>query len=107
MTFTLYEQDDEIQLNRFGIAEPVNRTQAIDSHELNVVLVPLRAFDRHGHRLGTGGGFYDRLFAKIDKQPILIGVGYAIQEAANLPADPWDLVLDGVLTENGLHYPFE
>jgi 5-formyltetrahydrofolate cyclo-ligase len=71
----------------------------------DMLLVPLLAFDKHGHRLGYGGGFYDRtLSAYRDRaRPIrAIGVAYAAQELEAIPAEPHDVALDGILTENGL-----
>ncbi len=70
----------------------------------DVVLVPLLAFDGAGHRLGYGGGYYDRTLAALRAQgPILaIGIAYAGQEVERLPHGNFDAVLDLVLTELGL-----
>jgi 5-formyltetrahydrofolate cyclo-ligase len=80
-----------------GIAEPLahwpNVTPAL-------LLVPLLAFDRRGHRLGYGGGFYDRTLALLRVRAI--GVAYAGQAVASLPDETHDMALDGVLTEQGL-----
>jgi 5-formyltetrahydrofolate cyclo-ligase len=71
-----------------------------------LLLVPLLAFDDRGHRLGYGGGLYDRtLFAfKSGAAPGIraIGIAYAQQETASLPAEAHDMALDGILTEQGL-----
>ena len=68
------------------------------------MLVPLLAFDAAGHRLGYGGGFYDRTLAALRANgPVTaIGVAYAGQEVENLPQEEFDERLDMVLTENGL-----
>ena len=71
------------------------------------MLVPLVAFDGAGNRLGMGGGFYDRTFAyrarrRRWRKPWLIGVAYEFQRLKSLPQRPWDVLLDGVLTERGL-----
>ena len=66
----------------------------------NILLVPLLAFDNQGHRLGYGGGFYDRTIALL-KVPA-IGIAYAGQEVSALPAEDHDVRLDAVLTEAGL-----
>ena len=68
----------------------------------DVLIVPLLAFDRHGYRLGYGGGFYDRTLAglRATKQIIAIGVAYAGQEVASVPHVAHDQPLDFVITEN-------
>lgn len=104
--FARYEKDDALTPNRFSILEPVNTARRISPNLLELVILPLVAFDKKGHRVGTGGGYYDRTFAflhqKPAKKPILVGLAYSIQEAEKLPADPWDIQLDYVLTEKGI-----
>jgi 5-formyltetrahydrofolate cyclo-ligase len=81
----------------FGIPEPLGHwPRAVP----DVLLVPLLAFDAHGHRLGTGGGFYDRTLAGL-KVPA-IGIAYAGQEADSIPHEAHDRTLDMVLTEQGI-----
>ena len=81
----------------FGIHEPMDIwPRAVPQ----LLLVPLLAFDAQGHRLGYGGGFYDRTIALL-KVPA-IGIAYAGQEVPALPADDHDVTLDAVLTENRL-----
>jgi 5-formyltetrahydrofolate cyclo-ligase len=65
------------------------------------VLVPLLAFDRHGHRLGYGGGYYDRTLAGLPGA-FALGCGYAAQEMAAVPAAAYDVRLDAVATERGV-----
>jgi 5-formyltetrahydrofolate cyclo-ligase len=71
--------------------------------EPDVLLVPLLAYDAMGHRLGYGGGFYDRTLAALRlRKPITaIGVGYVAQELPQVPHGPMDQKLDYVLTEDG------
>jgi len=64
------------------------------------VLVPLLAFDRAGHRLGYGGGYYDRTLAALS-DPLAIGIAYGFQEADEVPHDAHDQRLDWVVTELG------
>jgi len=81
----------------FGIPEPLAHwPRAVPG----VLLVPLLAFDAAGHRLGYGGGFYDRTLAAL-KVPA-IGIAYAGQEVSSLPAEPHDMALSLILTEHGL-----
>jgi 5-formyltetrahydrofolate cyclo-ligase len=83
----------------FGIHEPLDIwPPAVPA----LLLVPLLAFDPSGHRLGYGGGFYDRTLALL-KVPA-IGIAYAGQEIASIPHQPHDRTLDMVLTEHGVRH---
>ena len=81
----------------FGIPEPLAHWPRVTP---GLLLVPLLAFDRHGHRLGMGGGYYDRTLAALNIPAI--GIAYAGQELPSLPAEPHDRSLDAILTEQGL-----
>ena len=91
--------------NRFGIMEPVSaRNHRIALIALDVVLLPLVAFDACGHRIGMGGGFYDRSFAFRRHRlhctrPRLIGVAFEEQFVEHIPSEPWDVPLDGAMTD--------
>ena len=72
----------------------------------DLIIVPLLAFDASGGRLGQGGGYYDRTLEALralDRVPPIaaVGLAYAAQQMDNLPMDPHDQPLDGVLTEAG------
>jgi len=105
LQFACYEEGDPLFPNQYGILEPLKRAEQIRAEELDLVVVPLVAFDRAGHRLGMGGGYYDRTFGFLmneeRKKPKLIGYAYDIQRAEMLPVDEWDVMLDGVVTERG------
>jgi 5-formyltetrahydrofolate cyclo-ligase len=81
----------------FGIHEPLDIWPRVVPQ---VLLVPLLAFDPSGHRLGYGGGFYDRSLARL--QVPAIGIAYAGQEVPSLPHEAHDRTLTMVLTEHGL-----
>ena len=87
----------------WGIREPQPQARAVDP---DIVLAPLLAFDRTGHRLGYGGGFYDRTLAMWRHDGagplIAIGVGLEAQRRPSLPREPFDARLDWLLTEEGL-----
>lgn len=95
--------------NKFGILEPdLKHTQRLPKHLISLVLMPLVAFDKKGNRMGMGGGFYDKSFAyKLSKgvphKPKLIGIAHHFQEQTALPIEPWDVPLDGILTDKGYH----
>lgn len=103
--FVRYDGGDELQANQFSILEPVSRNELITPNQLDVVLMPLVAFDNYGHRLGMGGGYYDRTFNflqnQLKRRVKMIGVAFAQQQAEKIESDPWDIKLDGVLTEKG------
>jgi 5-formyltetrahydrofolate cyclo-ligase len=80
-----------------GIAEPAAHFPRVKP---DLLLVPLLAFDARRHRLGYGGGFYDRTIAALNVPAI--GIAYAGQQVSSLPAEPHDRTLDGILTEHGL-----
>ena len=101
-----YSAQTVVAPNRYGIPEPQDATP-VDPESLELVLVPLVAFNRRGHRLGYGGGFYDSSFAFLHGRerpalPLLVGVGYAFQEIATLAPESWDVRLDFVATEREL-----
>jgi 5-formyltetrahydrofolate cyclo-ligase len=105
--FAPWRPGDPLVSNRFGIPEPDLSPDAwLAPAEMAVVLLPLVAFSAAGVRLGMGGGYYDRAFAfrrGAEPPPRLLGVGYDVQRADGLQAEPWDVPLDAVLTESGLH----
>lgn len=106
--FTPFKPDTRFKPNQFGIPEPIRHQAApLSPLHLDVVLLPLVGFDQYGGRLGMGGGFYDTSFAFKRRQPgftkpRLIGVAHSCQEVAKLPLEPWDIGLDGVVTEEGV-----
>ncbi len=82
----------------WGIREP---EPAAPEVEPDILLVPLLAFDRAGHRLGYGGGYYDLTIAQLraHKAVFAVGLAFAAQEVPTVPATPRDARLDLVLTE--------
>ncbi len=108
MLFAPYLPNTPLKPNRYGIPEPSCRS-FLTGCQLKLVITPLVAFDACGHRLGMGGGFYDRTFAckknsilKKRGRPLLVGWAHAFQQVDNLPAYPWDIPLDAVVTEKGV-----
>lgn len=90
---------DELASGVWGIREPKPEAPEVFP---DVMLVPLAAFDRTGHRIGYGAGYYDMTIARIRKmKPVTaIGLAFAVQEIGKVPATSFDQQLDLVLTEN-------
>lgn len=101
MRFAPWSEATALHRNRYGIPEPVGGRRRVKATRLDIVIAPLVAFDVRGHRLGMGGGYYDRALAGRRHRPLLIGAAFAIQQASRIPAQPWDVPLDIVLTERG------
>lgn len=103
--FGLWEPEQALTPNRFGIPEPPFKTaQRLAADQLSLVLMPLVAFDRTGGRLGMGGGFYDRTFAfkrQWNRGPKLLGLAHSCQEVEALTPDAWDIPVDAVVTDQG------
>lgn len=93
--------------NRFGILEHASPDRR-RARRLDLLFMPLVAFDTHGNRLGMGGGFYDASLSylrhrRVYRKPKLIGVAYDFQRVDTLPHEPWDVPLDAVLTDRKLY----
>ncbi|MEY4932505.1 MAG: hypothetical protein RLZZ403_825 [Pseudomonadota bacterium] len=108
MEFLRFEGPGRLRRNAMGLWEPRSSSTRIAPRELDRVFVPLSAFDAAGRRLGTGGGFYDRRFAFLAsrrqwRKPRLIGVAYEMQRVPSIPVEPWDVVMDAVITQDRLY----
>jgi 5-formyltetrahydrofolate cyclo-ligase len=107
MRFVL-ETSTPLKLNRHGIAEPRGQ-HSIAAGALSVVFMPLLGFDAHGVRLGSGAGYYDRLFSYRRHRlhwhrPLLVGVAYSCQQLPHIPRRTHDVTLDALVSENGVRY---
>ena len=98
LTFRSWSPHARLVKGAFGILEPEADAEAVAP---DVVLVPLAAFDRVGHRIGYGAGYYDRTFAQLrrGKRVIAVGIAAAIQQVDLVPALPHDIRLDYIATE--------
>ncbi len=97
-----------MRVNQYGITEPdPDSTQLVCRGRLDLVLVPLVAFDGNGNRLGMGAGYYDRTFHFLRHRrhwlkPRLVGLAFDMQRVADLQPAAWDVPLNAVVTETGL-----
>ncbi len=104
LTFRAWTAETILQTGRFSIREPAQAAPLVTP---TLLFIPLLAFDRNGQRLGYGAGYYDRTLAALRADslragagPVLaVGVGFAAQEVALLPHDPYDQPLDWIVTE--------
>lgn len=97
--------DTPTKINRFGILEPeLPLSQAVSVKKLELIFVPLLAFDRFGNRLGRGQGYYDFTLKK-HQDTFLIGLAYAFQQEPMLLTDSWDIPLDCIVTEEAILEP--
>jgi 5-formyltetrahydrofolate cyclo-ligase len=107
--FAPYLPDTPLTLNRFGIPEPrVPARQWVRAQELDLILMPLVAFDTRGNRLGMGGGFYDKSLAFLRTRqhwhkPHLIGLAHDFQRVEVLDPFAWDVPLQAVVTDQALY----
>lgn len=97
--------------NRFSIPEPsIRLRQPTKPWALDLLIMPLVAFDANCNRLGMGGGYYDRTLAYLKRRhywhkPVLIGIAHECQRVANLESEAWDIPLDAVVTEKKIYIP--
>ena len=94
--------------NRHGIPEPAV-AETVPARSLSVVFVPLLGFDGDGARLGSGAGYYDRVFAfrrhrHSWHRPLLVGLAYRVQRLDHIELGRHDVPLDAVVTEDGVEY---
>jgi 5-formyltetrahydrofolate cyclo-ligase len=105
LLFVHYHCDTAMTHNKYGIAEPATPYQSvISASELDLVLLPLVAFDDTGARMGMGGGYYDRSFAFINEDntghaPQLYGLAHNLQQVSQLQIESWDIPLEGIVTD--------
>lgn len=103
--FAPYTAGDHLKLNRFSIPEPVcHPSDWKTASQLDLLLLPLVAFDDQGNRMGMGGGFYDRTLAYLRhrqhwRKPVLMGLAHEIQKVDRLDAQSWDIPLSVIVTE--------
>ncbi|EKO3479334.1 5-formyltetrahydrofolate cyclo-ligase [Vibrio fluvialis] len=102
LLFLHYQSSTPMTYNKFGILEPkLDQTLVKPVKELDLICTPLVAFDSHGHRLGMGGGYYDRTLAHWFKtgegaQPM--GLAHDCQHVEQLPTEAWDIPLPKIVT---------
>ncbi|HLH51917.1 MAG TPA: 5-formyltetrahydrofolate cyclo-ligase [Roseiarcus sp.] len=101
LVFRRWRPGDPTRFGRMKIPEPLEDAPA---HDPDMLFVPLACFDRRGHRIGFGAGYYDLTLRALRAKgrAVAIGVGYSVAECPILPDEPHDERLDYVLTESEL-----
>lgn len=107
--FATYNLFSKLRLNRLRIYEPIQHpTKWIRARSLDLIIIPLVAFDKNGNRLGMGGGYYDQTLAFLKqrhywRRPWLVGIAYDFQEVATLKPQSWDIPLNMVVSESHIY----
>ncbi|MDA0835433.1 MAG: 5-formyltetrahydrofolate cyclo-ligase [Planctomycetota bacterium] len=101
------ESMNELSARTLGILEPVGEIRRdprrrLDIDEIDLVLVPGMAFDRQGHRLGHGKGYYDRLLSRATDDTTLVALAFDEQVFDDIPHESHDVIMDYVVTESAV-----
>ncbi len=98
---THFEIDDQtlFKENKYEIPEPIS-VEKVEEKELDVVIVPLLVFDKNGHRIGYGGGFYDKFLAKTRPDCVKIGLSFFEPIENPIETEKTDIRLDFCITPN-------
>ena len=102
MCFIRWHYKDPLQVNKFGILEPIYKKKEITP---DLIMVPLVAFDNDLNRIGYGKGYYDRMLRKVNKikkKTIFLGIAYSFQRCKKIPINKYDFKLDYIFTEQGI-----
>jgi 5-formyltetrahydrofolate cyclo-ligase len=102
LVFRRWEPQAPLQVNRYGIGEPLDTAAACTVEALDILCLPMVAWTAEGGRLGMGGGYYDRTLAST-RPGCLCGLAFSWQRVADLPLQPWDIGVDMILCEDGVH----
>jgi len=108
LLFAEYNPDEPLVYNQFGIPEPyVAARHRVKARTLDLIVMPLVAFDAKGNRIGMGGGYYDRTLAFLKarsmwRKPKLAGIGYNFQQVNRIDDQSWDVPLNYIATEDNI-----
>lgn len=109
LRFAPWRPGDALVTNRYGIPEPdLAPTSLLDARDMVLIAMPLTGFDIHGQRIGMGGGWYDRSLAfraRAPAPPLLVGIGFDVQEVPPIAPQPWDIRCDAIVTETRILLP--
>ena len=103
MKFGLFSDGKKLKKNRYGIKEPTESTQE-NIEALNLVLIPVVAFDNKGYRIGMGEGFYDYTLENLsnNKNIKILGIAYDFQKVKSCFPEDHDVKLNAVISPSGI-----
>ncbi|RMF43170.1 MAG: 5-formyltetrahydrofolate cyclo-ligase [Deltaproteobacteria bacterium] len=101
LEFVAVGPDDPWATGAFGVREPA-AGRIVELAQVGLLVMPGVVFDRDGHRLGYGRGYYDRALAGLGETPVRVGLAYGFQLVARVPRDPHDIQLHFLATEDGV-----
>ena len=102
MTYKIWNYQEPLNINNFGVLEPRKSNEQVIP---DLVMVPLVAYDNQLNRLGYGKGYYDRSLRKIKKikkNIVFLGIAHSFQKYKKIPINKYDYKLDYILTEQGI-----
>ena len=97
MNFYLINSLDELKKSSFGILEPSNQSKIINKENIDLLIVPMVAFDSNHNRLGYGGGYYDRYLKNYAGR--VIGLAFSFQQTEALPVESFDIPIKTIIDE--------
>lgn len=100
----VFDRRTDWRENRWGIREPLG-TELIDPQDIDIVIVPLLCFDKRGHRVGYGKGFYDRFLAKCRQNCLKVGLSFFPPLEMITDTSETDVPLDIFITPNEIYFP--
>lgn len=98
---TVHPLDAPRERHRWGFEQPVADAPTVPPHAIDVFVVPGVAFDEHGHRLGHGAGYYDRLLSAAHDQAVFVAVTLRRRLLDRVPTEAHDVTMHAVVTEHG------
>jgi 5-formyltetrahydrofolate cyclo-ligase len=101
LIFKAYKPGDRLKKGIWNIPIPADGAPIMP----DVVIAPVVGFDAENYRLGYGGGFFDRTLAVMPKNPLVIGIGYESAQIPSIRPQPYDIVMDMIVTERGRFTP--
>ena len=101
LQFRDWDGQESLEKNRYGIDQPSQGAPTVMGH-IDIIFLPLVAFDLRGNRLGMGKGYYDRVLAQASGVT-KVGLAHTCQQVEQLIPDSWDVPLDYIATDTALH----
>jgi len=95
----IHDLEQEMKPGFKGILEPVEICPILSPEEIDVIIIPGNSFDRAGHRLGSGMGYYDRFLVRPGIKAVKIGIAYTFAILKEIPSEPHDVRMDFIVTE--------